>query len=67
MTTSTTRVSGFRVAGFVALGLEFARSHGAEYARALMEEIGANEDAIALMLKQYADESPKTAPSPGGV
>lgn len=50
--TSTSRVDGCRVAALVALGLEFARSHGTDYARDLLQQMGADQRTLALFAKQ---------------
>jgi hypothetical protein len=62
MNTSPCRVDGCRVAALVALGLEFAHSHGLAYACDLIDEMGADERTVALLIEQAAVALPASHP-----
>lgn len=62
-TSDTPRVDGMRVAALIALGLEFSRSHGLAYACGLIEEMGADERTLSLLIEQASIALPASHPT----
>lgn len=61
-TSDVPRVDGMRVAALIALGLEFVQSHGLAYACGLIEEMGADERTVNLLIEQAAVVLPASHP-----
>lgn len=57
MGTSDVRVNGVQVAAFIAFGLEFAKSHGLTYACGLIQQMGADERTVNMLVDRFGVEA----------